>query len=69
MFICAVLFANPFSPYFLQLSVTLDDETNNKIKSYALKRSDCDRMTLGQLQLILNDMHSKKQGKRRNAAW
>ncbi|XP_076806168.1 uncharacterized protein LOC143449742 isoform X2 [Clavelina lepadiformis] len=44
------------------LSVTLTDDINAKMKSYSLSRQDCQRMTLGQLQLILNDMHSKKQG-------
>ena len=49
--------------FIFQLSDTLPEDTAAKMKSYSLTNRDCRCMTVGQLQLILNDMHSKKQGK------
>nr|CAB3263043.1 uncharacterized protein LOC100187054 [Phallusia mammillata] len=43
------------------LSVSLNDDINAKIKAFTLSKHDCRQMTMGQLQLILNDMHTKKQ--------
>lgn len=43
------------------LKVTLPAETNDKLHNFSLERKDCMELRLGQLQLILNDMHSKKQ--------
>ena len=46
-----------------QLKVSLPDEMNRKLVDLKLNEEDLNEMRLGQLQLVLNDMMSRKQGK------
>lgn len=43
------------------LQVPLDDATRLKVKTRTLDENCCHEMTLGQLQVILNEMHSEKE--------